>query len=65
MKLENVKINFSAKAENGNELNCNIELGSWELDKEEHRDECELFVRMLPALNSMLGNSAEDMPKKK
>ena len=65
MKLENLKLNITLKGNNDNQVNVNLELGSWELDKEEHRDECELFMRMLPVLNSMLGNLSSDMTKNK
>ena len=65
MKLENLKVSFNAKAENGNSVNVNFELGSYELTPEEHSEECKLLEKLLPALNSMLNGLAEDMTKKK
>ena len=65
MKLENLKVSFNAKAENGNSVNVNFELGSYELSPEEHKLECELIAKFLPALNSMLNGVVEDMTKKK
>ena len=65
MKLENLKVSFNAKAENGNSVNVNFELGSYELTPEEHSEECKLIEKLLPALNSMLNNLTEDMTKKK
>ena len=65
MKLENLKVSFNAKAENGNSVNVNFELGSYELTPEEHSEECKLVEKLLPALNSMLNNLTKDMTKKK
>ena len=65
MKLENLKVSFNAKAENGNSVNVNFELGSYELSPEEHSEECKLIEKLLPALNLMLNGLAEDMTKKK
>ena len=65
MKLENLKVSFNAKAENGNSVNVNFELGSYELSPEEHKQECEIVEKLLPALNLMLNNVTEDMTKKK
>ena len=65
MKLENLKVSFNAKAENGNSVNVNFELGSYELSPEEHSEECEMIAKFLPALNLMLNNLTEDMTKKK
>ena len=65
MKLENLKVSFNAKAENGNSVNVNFELGSYELSPEEHSEECKLIEKFLPALNSMLNGVVEDMTKKK
>ena len=65
MKLENLKVSFNAKAENGNSVNVNFELGSYELTPEEHSEECKLVEKLLPALNSMLNGVVEDMTKKK
>ena len=65
MKLENLKVSFNAKAENGNSVNVNFELGSYELSPEEHSEECKLIEKLLPALNLMLNNLTEDMTKKK
>lgn len=65
MKLENLKISFNAKAENGNSVNIDFELGSYEITPEEHSEECKLVEKLLPALNSMLNNLTEDMAKKK
>ena len=65
MKLENLKVSFNAKAENGNSVNVNFELGSYELTPEEHSEECKLIEKLLPALNLMLNNLTEDMTKKK
>lgn len=64
MKLENVKVNVSFKANNNNEVLLNFELGSYEISAEEHSEECKLIEKMSPALNSML-NILEDMTKKK
>ena len=65
MKLENLKVNVSLKANNDNEVLINFELGSYELSAEEHSEECKLVEKLLPALNSMLNGLAEDMTKKK
>ena len=65
MKLENLKVSFNAKAENGNSVNVNFELGSYELSPEEHSEECKLVEKFLPALNSMLNGLTEDMTNKK
>lgn len=65
MKLENLKVNVSLKANNNNEVLINFELGSYELSPEEHSEECKLVEKLLPALNSMLNGLAEDMTKKK
>lgn len=65
MKLENLKVSFNAKAENGNSVNVNFELGSYELTPEEHELECKMLEKLLPALNSMLNGLTEDMTKKK
>lgn len=65
MKLENLKVNISLKANNNNEVLINFELGSYEISAEEHSEECKLIEKMLPALNSMLNNLTEDMTKKK
>ena len=65
MKLENLKLNVTLKANNNNEVNINFELGSYELSPEEHSEECKLVEKLLPALNSMLNGLAEDMTKKK
>ena len=65
MKLENLKVNVSLKANNNNEVLINFELGSYELTPEEHSEECKLVEKLLPALNSMLNNLTKDMTKKK
>ena len=65
MKLENVKVNVSLKANNNNEVLINFELGSYEISPEEHKLECELVEKFLPALNLMLNSLTEDMTKKK
>ena len=65
MKLENLKVSFNAKAENGNSVNVNFELGSYELTPEEHSEECKIVEKLLPALNLMLNGLYEDMTKKK
>lgn len=65
MKLENLKVNVSLKANNDNEVLINFELGSYEISAEEHSEECKLVEKLLPALNSMLNGLAEDMTKKK
>ena len=65
MKLENLKVSFNAKAENGNSVNVNFELGSYEISPEEHSEECKLLEKFLPALNMMLNGVVEDMTKKK
>ena len=65
MKLENLKVNISLKANNNNEVLINFELGSYEISAEEHSEECKLMEKMLPALNLMLNNLTEDMTKKK
>lgn len=65
MKLENLKVNVTLKANNNNEVLLNFELGSYELSPEEHSEECKLVEKLLPALNSMLNSLAEDMTKKK
>ena len=65
MKLENLKVNVSLKANNNNEVILNFELGSYELSPEEHSEECKLIEKLLPALNLMLNGLAEDMTKKK
>lgn len=65
MKLENLKVNVTLKANNNNEVLINFELGSYELSAEEHSEECKLVEKLLPALNSMLNGLAEDMTKKK
>ena len=64
MKLENLKVNVTLKANNNNEVLLNFELGSYELSTEEHSEECKLIEKMLPALNSML-NILEDTTKNK
>ena len=65
MKLENLKVNVTLKANNNNEVLLNFELGSYELSAEEHSEECKLVEKFLPALNLMLNGLAEDMTKKK
>lgn len=65
MKLENLKLNVTLKANNNNEVLINFELGSYELSAEEHSEECKLVEKLLPALNSMLNGLAEDMTKNK
>ena len=65
MKLENLKVNVTLKANNNNEVNVNFELGSYELTPEEHDLECKMLEKMLPALNLMLNGLTEDMTKKK
>lgn len=65
MKLENLKLNVTLKANNNNEVLINFELGSYELSPEEHSEECKLVEKLLPALNSMLNSLTEDMTKKK
>ena len=65
MKLENLKVNVTLKANNNNEVLLNFELGSYELSPEEHSEECKLVEKLLPALNLMLNNLTEDMTKKK
>lgn len=65
MKLENLKLNIVLKGNNDNEVNINFELGSYEISPEEHSEECKLIEKLLPALNSMLNNLAEDMTEKK
>ena len=65
MKLENLKVNVSLKANNNNEVLINFELGSYELSAEEHSEECKLVEKLLPALNGMLNNVVVDMTKKK
>lgn len=65
MKLENLKVNVTLKANNNNEVLINFELGSYELSAEEHSEECKLVEKLLPALNSMLNGLTEDMTKKK
>ena len=64
MKLENLKLNITLKGNNDNEVNINFELGSYEISPEEHSEECKLVEKMLPALNLMLNNLADDMAKK-
>ena len=63
MKLENLKVNVTLKANNNNEVLLNFELGSYELSPEEHSEECKLVEKFLPALNLMLNNLTEDMTK--
>ena len=65
MKLENLKLNVTLKANNNNEVLINFELGSYELSAEEHSEECKLVEKLLPALNLMLNGLTEDMTKKK
>ena len=65
MKLENLKVNVTLKANNNNEVLINFELGSYELSAEEHSEECKLVEKLLPALNLMLNGLAEDMTDKK
>lgn len=65
MKLENLKLNISLKANNNNEVLLNFELGSYEISDEEHKLECELIEKLIPTLNGMLNNVVEDMTKKK
>ena len=65
MKLENLKLNLLMKGNNDNSVEINFELGSYEISPEEHSEECKLIEKLLPALNSMLNNLAEDMAKKK
>lgn len=65
MKLENLKLNVTLKANNNNEVLINFELGSYEISPEEHESECKLLEKFLPALNLMLNGLAEDMTKKK
>ena len=65
MKLENLKVNVSLKANDNKEVLINFELGSYELSPEEHSEECKLIEKLLPALNSMLNGVVEDMTKKK
>ena len=65
MKLENLKVNVTLKANNNNEVLINFELGSYELSPEEHSEECKLVEKLLPALNLMLNGLSEDMTKKK
>ena len=65
MKLENLKIAFNAKATNGNSVDVNFELGSYEISAEEHSEECKLVEKLLPALNLMLNELTEEMTKKK
>ena len=65
MKLENLKVNVSLKANNNNEVLLNFELGSYELSAEEHSEECKIVEKLLPALNLMLNGLAEDMTKNK
>lgn len=65
MKLENLKVNVSLKANDNNEVLINFELGSYELSPEEHSEECKIVEKLLPALNLMLNGLTEDMTKKK
>ena len=65
MKLENLKVNVTLKANNNNEVLLNFELGSYELSPEEHSEECKIVEKLLPALNLMLNGLTEDMTKKK
>ena len=65
MKLENLKVNVSLKANNNNEVILNFELGSYELSPEEHSEECEMIAKFFPVFNLMLNNLTEDMTKKK
>ena len=65
MKLENLKVNVTLKANNNNEVLINFELGSYELSPEEHSEECKIVEKLLPALNLMLNGLTEDMTKKK
>lgn len=61
MKLEGLKVSFNAKAENGNSVNVNFELGSYELTPEEHALEVKLMEKFLPALNTMLNELTAEM----
>ena len=63
MKLENLKVSFNAKAENGNSVDVNFELGSYELTPEEHELECKMLEKMLPVLNRVLNELTVEMTK--
>ena len=63
MKLENLKVSFNAKAENGNSVNVNFELGSYELTPEEHEAEMRMTEKLLPFLNNALNELTSDMAK--
>ena len=61
MKLEGLKISFNAKAENGNSVDVNFEIGSLELTPQEHADELKLMEKFLPLLNSALNELTAEM----
>ena len=61
MKLEGLKVSFNAKAENGNSVNVEFDIGSLELTPEEHEAEMRLMEKLLPTINSMLNGIVEDM----
>ena len=63
MKLENLKVSFNAKAENGNSVNVNFELGSYELTPEEHEAELRMMEKLLPFWNNALNELTSDMAK--
>ena len=61
MKLENLKISFNAKAENGNSVDVDFNIGSLELTPQEHADELKLMEKFLPLLNSALNELTAEM----
>ena len=61
MKLENLKISFNAKAENGNLVDVDFNIGSLELTPQEHADELKLMEKFLPLLNSALNELTAEM----
>ena len=61
MKLENLKVNVSLKANNNNEVLINFELGSYELTPQEHADELRMMEKLLPLLNSALNELTAEM----
>lgn len=54
MKLENLEIKVTVIDNNNVNTNYEFKLGSYELDKDEHKQECEVLLAILPHLGKLL-----------
>lgn len=61
MRLEGLKFTFNAKTRNGEAIDLNLEIGSLDLDPNEHSDELKMLEKLLPLFSSNMNKITSDM----